>query len=1092
MFGERYMLQRRIGRGGMGEVWLAQNNELGVPRALKFAPPEVAADARSVAMLMHEVITGTSLSHKNIVRIFDFVQARQENESAVVMEFVEGKNLADLQAKRIEETGNGFFEPEEIKEWVREACEALDYAHSEKRAHRDLKPHNFMIETATRRLKIVDFGVSRPIRDSHAALTGKDSSGTLPYMSPQQLLGEEPSSSDDIYGLGATLYDLLTGSPPFSGGDIPSQVREVLPTPLNARRAAVNRDCGRPIPECWEQIVMVCLSKRREDRPKRAGEVYARIQEWQRSPEAPAVVLSEEVLGESKDAAPEEVRAENKNGDEGAAAVAPEATAPADGPQPTVPAPAPPFEPLIVEPADSVLDCQEKAESPAKRVLPEGRAQNDNSLSGTQDETPQNIRRRLRSTLGESGLSLIIPEHLPSQGQPHDRGWRSTLWAFFPVIVICLSALAGVAFMLKREMDLEKMRKPTEETASKQEDEQKRQRADDLDQKNREEEKRVATETAAAKAKANAGRAAVPSAPASVPKPVKVVIQPPPVPKAIPVGTPAFATKEEPFENSLGMKFVPVPIGAGPSKGQRVLFSIWETRSKDYAAFVKDSDHDAGEDWKTDEYHRVPVGRGEGERAEESRHPVANVNHDDAVAFCAWLTKRDRAEVKIGSQDDYRLPTDTEWSYAVGIGGKEVASASPKDKTLSNMGVYPWGMSFPPPAGSGNYKDEIAKAKGLTSMGIIAGYSDGYATTAPVGSFNENALGLYDLGGNLDEWTSSPYEPGSAALVIRGSYWGASDWITTLSSSRGKGFKAGDRYFYCGFRCVLVVGNTAEAVGASSRVTLPGSQSAFKPEVPSPQVGLVNPLDARAVGGTFTAVLPGGVKLSLCYCPSGSFTMGSPASEQARKDYETESKVTHQRPFWLARTELTQAQWGALMGSNPSSFKGADLPVETVSAEDADAFIAKLNERVSLVGWKWLLPTEAQWEYACRAGTTTPFSFGISMNSNEANFNGYYPYRTFTKGPNLERTQPVGSYSANAWGLCDMHGNVYEMCHTQLDVLPGRTLPFANNGSYRVLRGGSWCDFAIECRSAYRNWCDGSSRSNQRGFRPAVVSVEVE
>ncbi|MFO1481759.1 MAG: SUMF1/EgtB/PvdO family nonheme iron enzyme [Verrucomicrobiaceae bacterium] len=267
---------------------------------------------------------------------------------------------------------------------------------------------------------------------------------------------------------------------------------------------------------------------------------------------------------------------------------------------------------------------------------------------------------------------------------------------------------------------------------------------------------------------------------------------------------PATATKESPFINSLGMKFVPVPISAGPSKGQRVLFSIWETRSKDYAAFVKDSGHDAGEEWKTFIYQGVPVGRGENEKAEESSHPAAFVSHDDAVAFCAWLTKKDRASGLIGPRDEYRLPSDVEWSYAVGIGDQESPSASPKEKGGGVKDVYPWGTGFPPPAGSGNYPDTTAKAKGTVFIRSIGGYTDGYATTAPVGSFKANVLGLHDLGGNLCEWTDSVYEPSSTDRVLRGESWFIYDASSALSSSRLRDV-AGYRDFFIGFRCVLAV-----------------------------------------------------------------------------------------------------------------------------------------------------------------------------------------------------------------------------------------------------------------------------------------------
>jgi serine/threonine protein kinase len=452
LFGGRYTLMKRLGSGGMGVVWLAQDNELGIQRALKFAPPEVAADARSVAMLKREAIAGTSLAHPHIVRIFDFAQDTQAGETAVVMEVVEGKSLADLQAERIEATGNGYFEPEEIEPWLQQAAAALDYAHGEGRAHRDLKPQNFMIETATGRLKIMDFGISRRIGDSHATLTGKDSSGTLPYMSPQQVQGEAPSSSDDIYGLGATLYDLLTGSPPFIGGDIPSQVREKPPTPLNQRRTEVNAEVGNPIPAAWEQGVLACLSKQREDRPSSAGAAHQFISQMQAKQEAAA-----------------------ESG---------------------------PHSPLRGSP---------QAKPPAK-------------------PTPST-----RSPHDAAGTPPTHPPHQPL------RGLSGPLWGAAALVMISL----GVWALLSKPKEIIKeVPKLVEDTASKQEAAQQRQRADELEKKHQEEEqKRLAAEAEAKKAREDAAKAALP---------------PPVVPRAVPVGTPATATKSIPFENSLGMKFVPV------------------------------------------------------------------------------------------------------------------------------------------------------------------------------------------------------------------------------------------------------------------------------------------------------------------------------------------------------------------------------------------------------------------------------------------------------------------------------------------------------------------------------------------------------
>ncbi|MGV3660442.1 MAG: formylglycine-generating enzyme family protein [Prosthecobacter sp.] len=258
------------------------------------------------------------------------------------------------------------------------------------------------------------------------------------------------------------------------------------------------------------------------------------------------------------------------------------------------------------------------------------------------------------------------------------------------------------------------------------------------------------------------------------------------------------------FTNSLDMKFVPVPMGVGSSQKQRLLFSIWETRSKDYAAFVKATGHPAGEDWRTCTYENVPVGRSEGETAEASNHPVANVSHEDAVAFCAWLTKQERTAGLIGQEDEYRLPSDVEWSHAVGIGEKEEPNASPQDKDMKIADVYPWGGKFELRLISGNYADMMARLKGTDVVGIIESYTDGHATTAPVGSFKPNALGLHDMGGNQWEWTSSPWEAGSSSRVLRGASWRNRGTSCTLSSCRVP-TDADERCHYVGFRCVLVV-----------------------------------------------------------------------------------------------------------------------------------------------------------------------------------------------------------------------------------------------------------------------------------------------
>jgi formylglycine-generating enzyme required for sulfatase activity len=243
------------------------------------------------------------------------------------------------------------------------------------------------------------------------------------------------------------------------------------------------------------------------------------------------------------------------------------------------------------------------------------------------------------------------------------------------------------------------------------------------------------------------------------------------------------------------------------------------------------------------------------------------------------------------------------------------------------------------------------------------------------------------------------------------------------------------------------------------------------------------------VGAALGVPLSGKSAMPCVFCPAGSFTMGSPTSEVGRPSYESENqvRVTLTKGFWLAKTEVTQAQWQAVMGNHPSSFKGDNLPVENVSWNDAQEFISKVNGSGMIPdGWKMTLPTEAQWEYACRAGEAGPYSGGILDQVAWYNENSEY------------KTHEVGTKKPNAWGLHDMHGNVLEWCADwHDDVLQGGTDPEGPvSGVCPVFRGGSWwyggsaARSAESChalRAASRGGGRPSKQTYDLGFRPALV-----
>lgn len=267
----RYKLDRVLGHGGMGVVWLARDEELDRDVAMKFLPAIVVNDRAGLTELKRETKRSLELTHPNIVRTYDFVQDNMI--AGISMEYVECDTLRN---RRLDQP-SGVFEPAELGPWVRQLCSALDYAHTQAAiVHRDLKPANLMIN-ARAQLKVADFGISRSLVDSVSQISlQRGISGTLVYMSPQQLAGDSPTPLDDIYAVGATLYELITSRSPFFSGDIAGQVQGKAPASLQDRRESFGITAEK-IPENWETTIASCLAKEPGRRPHSAGEVAVRL-----------------------------------------------------------------------------------------------------------------------------------------------------------------------------------------------------------------------------------------------------------------------------------------------------------------------------------------------------------------------------------------------------------------------------------------------------------------------------------------------------------------------------------------------------------------------------------------------------------------------------------------------------------------------------------------------------------------------------------------------------------------------------------------------------------------------------------------------
>ena len=235
-----------------------------------------------------------------------------------------------------------------------------------------------------------------------------------------------------------------------------------------------------------------------------------------------------------------------------------------------------------------------------------------------------------------------------------------------------------------------------------------------------------------------------------------------------------------------------------------------------------------------------------------------------------------------------------------------------------------------------------------------------------------------------------------------------------------------------------------------------------------------------------------GMRITMALIPPGKFLMGSPENEEHRDhDEDPQHEVTISKPFYMGVHEVTQAQYAAVMGSNPSRFQGDSNPVEAVLWNDAQEFCRKLSKKE---GVEYRLPTEAEWEYACRAGTTMPFHFGETISTDQANCDGTNSYGSGRKGKYREKMTPVGSFAPNAWGLHDMHGNVCEWCqdnwHAGYKNAPTDGRAWEGWDAARVLRGGSWRSHPWYCRSANRRRGQPGIRSSNVGFR-IVVDLDL-
>jgi formylglycine-generating enzyme required for sulfatase activity/serine/threonine protein kinase len=445
----------------------------------------------------------------------------------------------------------------------------------------------------------------------------------------------------------------------------------------------------------------------------------------------------------------------------------------------------------------------------------------------------------------------------------------------------------------------------------------------------------------------------------------------------------------------------------------------------------------------TQEQWEAVMGSNPSSRTKGAKLPVTDVSWNDCQNFVKKLNAN--------SNGGYRLPTEAEWAYACRAG---------------TTTAYSFGEAIT--QSDANYGDGVA---GSIKM---------------VGSYKANAFGLNDMHGNVFEWCDNLHD-------------------TTMRGLRGGSFYSDVRFPNSNDTLLDQQTSRSHEYGLRLARTV-DVKTAVAPSVPKLDQASVMPATVNLLVAPFTEAkakevqkevaksfqkgveekedLGKGIKLDMVLIPAGTFLMGSPTTEVGRKNDEKQHEVTLTKPFYMGKYEVTQEQWQAVMGNNPSIVRGPQLPVTNVSWDDCQDFINNLNTKTNV---KYRLPTDAEWEYACRAGTTTAYSVEDKIMPFYAN---YYQSR---KG----KPTTAASYKPNAFGLYDMHGNVWEWCEDWKVDYPERAVTDPKGpatGMFRVLRGGSYYDDISTTRSSLRNddtRFTSSDRLFNRGFRLAMT-VDVK
>ncbi len=856
----QYEVSAMWGRGAMGAVYRGRQANLDRDVAIKVLARTVSDGEEDphqfVERFKLEAKAMANLDHPAILSVHDFGET-SDGQLYIVMEFVDGMDILHYLREH-----DGKLPEGHALAIVAHVLDALQYAHEKGVIHRDIKPANVLISNEGR-VKIADFGLAKRVAEEGDALDGPltmpdTAMGTPDFVAPEML--EEGTVADgrvDLYAVGVMLYQLLTGKLPKGNFEMPSLavpgldvrfdgvVSRAMEANPDSRygsatefRADLDEILSEPISVASDpSTAAIPVGKLIAER-KGAG-AQAVVVEKKSKAGMIAVALSVGMmlvgllvwaLDGEKDLTTEHTLPRPQSGSQESGAERTAKAEPADAggrikdtekrrgeEVVVVPKPAPKQEPKVepppkpksvvvaptVEPKpepipeenqvvavaavpDPVSELKKEElvlkEDPALKVgeLVELRERFEELKGEKIGELDANYLKAVTRGIGTAADAGDLDAVTALQGEKKRVEDKEAM----PEV----DAVGAADALLKLRGIYRPARAKEEGTLRGQYETALKQLEGKLTKERKFEEAKVVKGFRESLGK---------------PTPAVVAVTVPAKPAVIESAAAgsAKATKDAPFENSLGMRFVPVPIVGGPSEGTLVLFSVWETRVRDYERFVRG---ERKREWRPVDFEQ------------EEDHPAVMMSWDDAVAFCAWLTEEERKGGEIGSGEVYRLPTDYEWSCAVGIGDREDAGASPEEKHTKFKDVYPWGKQWPPSAGAGNFMGEETKRNPIphTVFPPIEGYDDGFARTAPVGTFVANEKGLHDMAGNIYEWCDDWFDPQKRLeRVQRGGCFSISQKSRLASSNRNVR-EPKIVHNTVGFRVVLDPGVAAPGVAA--------------------------------------------------------------------------------------------------------------------------------------------------------------------------------------------------------------------------------------------------------------------------------------